>query len=78
MPVTRENVEAAMNEASRFLERAEYFIKHASRSDYNRRNRDKSTMMRSGSDLTAALVKLRRSEGDQKWLDERKPYDEED
>ena len=34
MPVTRENVEAAMNEASRFLERAEYFIKHASRSDY--------------------------------------------
>lgn len=68
MPVTRENVEAAMNEASRFLERAEYYWG----------NRDKSAMMRSGSDLTAALVKLRRSERDQKWLDERKPYDEED
>lgn len=78
MPVTRENVEAAMNEASRFLERAEYFIKHASRSDYYWGNADKAAMMRSGSDLTAALVKLRRSERDQKWLDERKPYNEED
>lgn len=78
MPVTRENVEAAMNEASRFIERAEYFIEHASRSDYYWGNRDKSAMMRSGSDLTAALVKLRRSERDQKWLDDRKPYDAED
>lgn len=78
MPVTRENVEAAMNEASRFLERAEYFINHASRSDYYWGSGEKAAMMCSGSDLTAALVKLRRSKGDQKWLDERKPYDEED
>ena len=78
MPVTRENVEAVMNEARRFIERAEYFIKHASRSDYYWRSGDKSAMMRSGMDLTAALVKLRRSEDFQKWLDERNPYDEED
>lgn len=78
MPVTRENVEAAMNEARRFLERAEYFINHASRSDYYWCSGDKAAMMRSGSDLTAALVKLRRSKRDQKWLDERKPYVEED
>lgn len=78
MPVTRENVEAAMNEAARFLERAEYFIKHASRSDYYWRSGDKTAMMRSGRDLTAALVKLRRSKDFQKWLDERIPYDEED
>ena len=78
MPVTRENVEAAMNEASRFLERAEYFIKHAFRSGYYWSNADQAALMHSGSDLTAALVKLRRSERDQKWLDERKPYNEED
>ena len=75
MPVTRKNVEDAMKEAARFLERAEYFIKHASRSDYYWGSGDKAAMMRSGSDLTAAL---RRSTRDQKWLDELKPYDEED
>ena len=78
MPVTRDNVEAAMNEASRFLERAQYYLDHSSRSGFCCNRSGTSSMMRSGSDLTAALVKLRRSERDQKWLDERKPYNEED
>lgn len=78
MPVTRENVEAAMNEASRFLERAQYYLDYSSRSGFCCNRSGTSPMMRSGSDLTAALVKLRRSKRDQKWLDERKPYDEED
>lgn len=34
MPVTRENVEAAMNEASRFLERAQYYLDYSSRSGF--------------------------------------------
>lgn len=74
MPVTKENVEAAMNEARRFLERAEYFIKHTSRSDYRWPSKDKAAMMRSGSDLKAALVKLSRSKRDQEWLDNRIPF----
>lgn len=69
MPFTKENLEEAVVEAEEFLRRARNFMAWARDSDFHFGCPATAGIKRQSSELSQALIKLRRSPSSQKWLD---------